>query len=175
MVEAMFSFKPKWANAILHGTKTVELRTTAPKKEISKAWIYASFPTQKIVGWFIPGKVYPPMDTEALYATFGYEAVMGYPCDAFDEHEIMLTALGPKPGGEVTIGQTIGATKKYRAIEINCSMSLEQALKPPGLGIGRGPLGTNYGWRPPISWRYLSEEDAAIVRRAVSGGASDDR
>jgi len=163
MTEAVFSFKPKWANAILYGSKRVELRTTAPKKEISKAWIYASFPTQMIVGWFVPGEIHPPMDAEALYAKFGFEAVMGYPCEVQDENGIIETALGPKKRGEISIGQTIGATKRYRAIEIISATPLKYGISPP---MGSRNYGHPHYWRPPPSWRYLSEEDAAITRRA---------
>ena len=46
------SVKPKYANAILEGTKTVELRRTRPNlPDGSLVILYSSTPTRAVVGW----------------------------------------------------------------------------------------------------------------------------
>lgn len=55
MTDAVFSIKPYFADAILDGSKTVELRKVAPKKPIERVWIYATAPVMRIVGHFKPG------------------------------------------------------------------------------------------------------------------------
>jgi len=163
-VEAIFSFKPRWANAILDGEKRIELRHRAPIRPISKAWIYSSFPVQKIVGWFVPGRIFEPMDAEALYTKFGYEAIMGRPyVGSFDEDSIIQTRLGPKSCGEIGIGQTIGVTKKYRPIEVLCPTALDHSLSPSSVGLGDGPTGRSGRWTPPVSWRYCAWEDRWLI------------
>lgn len=55
-MDALFSIRPHFATAILDGSKTVELRTVAPRKTIERIWIYATAPVQQIVGYFTPTK-----------------------------------------------------------------------------------------------------------------------
>ena len=57
MTDAIFSIRPYFADAILDGSKTVELRKVAPKRPIERAWIYATAPVMRIVGHFQPGKI----------------------------------------------------------------------------------------------------------------------
>src|SRR5690348_16037028 len=46
------SVKPRYANAILEGTKTVELRRTRPNlPDGSLVILYSSTPTRAVVGW----------------------------------------------------------------------------------------------------------------------------
>lgn len=56
-LDAIFSIRPHFADAILDGSKTVELRTVAPKKAVERIWVYSSSPVQRIVGFFTPGKI----------------------------------------------------------------------------------------------------------------------
>lgn len=46
----LLSIKPKFAQAILEGTKTYEFRRTIFKNDIKKIVIYASSPTQQVIG-----------------------------------------------------------------------------------------------------------------------------
>lgn len=49
--DAIISIHPNFANAILAGTKTVELRRRIPPIEVgTRLWIYATRPTAAIVG-----------------------------------------------------------------------------------------------------------------------------
>ena len=56
-MDAIFSLKPYFAEAILDGSKTVELRTVAPAKPVERVWIYATAPQMKIMGYFRPGDI----------------------------------------------------------------------------------------------------------------------
>lgn len=56
-MDAIFSLKPYFAEAILDGSKTVELRTVAPSKPVERVWIYATAPQMKILGHFRPGEI----------------------------------------------------------------------------------------------------------------------
>ncbi len=57
MTDAIFSIKPYFADAILDGSKTVELRKVAPKRPVERAWIYATAPVMLITGHFKPGQI----------------------------------------------------------------------------------------------------------------------
>lgn len=57
MTDAIFSIKPYFADAILDGSKTVELRKVAPKRPVERAWIYATAPVMHIIGYFRPGQI----------------------------------------------------------------------------------------------------------------------
>ena len=49
--EAIISIKPTYAEAILNGTKTVELRRRIPATQIgTRLWIYATRPTAAVIG-----------------------------------------------------------------------------------------------------------------------------
>ena len=57
MTDAVFSIKPYFADAILDGSKTVELRKVTPKRPVERAWIYATAPVMSIIGHFITGQI----------------------------------------------------------------------------------------------------------------------
>lgn len=48
---ALMSIHPRWSEAILDGTKTIELRRRAPTRPLSHLVIYATSPISRIVGW----------------------------------------------------------------------------------------------------------------------------
>ncbi|MGL4393610.1 MAG: ASCH domain-containing protein [Brevinema sp.] len=49
-MKLLLSIKPKYAEAILNGSKTVEFRKTPIRRKVTKAEIYMSRTTKKIVG-----------------------------------------------------------------------------------------------------------------------------
>jgi predicted transcriptional regulator len=58
MSAALMSIKPRFAEAILAGDKTIELRRRRPRLAPgSRVSIYASSPVQAVVGWFEVGTV----------------------------------------------------------------------------------------------------------------------
>lgn len=48
----ILSIKPKYAQAIIAGTKKVEFRKKIFKRPVDKVYIYSSSPTKKIIGYF---------------------------------------------------------------------------------------------------------------------------
>ncbi|OHU78841.1 hypothetical protein BKG84_10980 [Mycobacteroides chelonae] len=49
---ALISIQPRYAQAILDGRKRVEFRKRTLAKDISLAWVYATAPVQRVVGYF---------------------------------------------------------------------------------------------------------------------------
>ena len=68
MTDAVFSIKPYFADAILDGSKTVELRKVAPKRPIERVWIYVTAPVMHIVGHFKPGIIRDATHEDRLHA-----------------------------------------------------------------------------------------------------------
>ena len=105
MTDAIFSIKHRYAERIYSGHKCVELRRTAPKTPIERAWIYETAPVKRVTGWFEPGPIYPAMDCEALMESFGEEKCLGIKVAGTDEERLlaMTTALGDKPLHAISI------------------------------------------------------------------------
>jgi predicted transcriptional regulator len=61
---ALFSIKPRYADAILDGSKQVELRRSHVPEDLTHVLIYASSPEQAIVGWFEVARVEQASPTE---------------------------------------------------------------------------------------------------------------
>lgn len=53
----LLSIKPEYAISIFNRTKRYEYRLRAPKKRISKVFLYSTKPNKKIEGYFVPGKI----------------------------------------------------------------------------------------------------------------------
>jgi hypothetical protein len=126
MTDAIFSIKHRYAERIYSGHKCVELRRTAPKTPIERAWIYETAPVKRVTGWFEPGLIYPAMDCEALLERFGEEKCLGIKVFGTKEERLlaMTTALGDKPLHAISIKRA-------------------QRIRPVELCI-----------RPPQSWMY---------------------
>ena len=105
MTDAIFSIKHRYAERIYSGHKCVELRRTAPKTPIERAWIYETAPVKRVTGWFEPGLIYPAMDCEALLERFGEEKCLGMQVAGTDEERLlaMTEALGDKPLHAISI------------------------------------------------------------------------
>jgi hypothetical protein len=105
MTDAIFSIKHRYAERIYSGHKCVELRRTAPKTPIERAWIYETAPVKRVTGWFEPGLIYPAMDCEALLERFGEEKCLGTKVAGTDEERLqaMTTALGDRPLHAISI------------------------------------------------------------------------
>ena len=119
------SVKPKYANAILEGTKTVELRRTRPNlPDGSLVILYSSTPTRAVVGWAqLTGvRVGTPIE---IWDKYGTAAAIDEPdYDAYFE----------------------GANRAF-ALELN---SVVAAIQPIPLDVIR-----SIGIQPPQSWRYV--------------------
>lgn len=51
-MKVLLSIKPEFSSKILNGEKKYEFRKQKPKSDIERVFIYESFPTKNIVGWF---------------------------------------------------------------------------------------------------------------------------
>ena len=52
MSNAILSLQPKYAEAIIEGSKTVEFRRTIFQKDTQRIYVYSSAPTKMILGYF---------------------------------------------------------------------------------------------------------------------------
>jgi predicted transcriptional regulator len=74
----VLSLKPRFAEAILAGTKTVELRRTTPKIEVpTRALLYASTPVRALLGTCIITSV-NSADLADLWRNYGPRAELSY-------------------------------------------------------------------------------------------------
>jgi hypothetical protein len=105
MTDAIFSIKHRYAERIYSGHKCVELRRTAPKTPIERAWIYETAPVKRVTGWFEPGLIYPAMDCEALLERFGEEKCLGIRVAGTKDERLlaMIEALGDRPLHAISI------------------------------------------------------------------------
>lgn len=133
---ALMSIRPRFAQQILAGSKTVELRRRAPRLELGDVvLVYETSPTKAIVGWAAVKAVETTSPT-ALWARVKEEA--GVTRGEFDAYF----------AGAAT------ATAIY--------LSKASTLKAP---IELDAIRKRWPWlRPPQSYRYvsLSSQDARI-------------
>ena len=66
----ILSIKPKYAQAIISGTKKVEFRKKIFKRPVDKVYIYSSSPSKKLIGFFRFIEVVEDNPTE-LWNKFG--------------------------------------------------------------------------------------------------------
>jgi len=129
------SIRPKHVNAILDGTKTVELRRTRPNVPLgSVVFLYSSSPVKAIVGW-------------ACLA----DLVEGTPDDVREAHQAAAAV-----SDEVFVDYFRGATTAvglllHRVVQASTPISLEELRE---LGV-----------EPPQSWRYVDPEVTDRIRR----------
>lgn len=76
MTNVILSIKPKYANAIIEGTKSVEFRKTTFKRSgINKVYIYSSHPEKKIIGYFYIEDIFIE-HPEKLWEQYGSEGAI---------------------------------------------------------------------------------------------------
>jgi predicted transcriptional regulator len=138
----LISIQPRYANAILDGTKTIELRRTMPTLEADAlALIYSSSPTKALVGWATIKQIFRATPT-ALWR----------------EHKLStgVTAAEFKDYFE-------GRTKAY-GLHLSEVGRAERDVRLAEL--------RTYGLEPPQSWRYVTAELAESLRREMSQPAT---
>lgn len=122
------SIKPQYANAILEGRKTVELRRTRPNlPDGSLVILYSSTPTRAVVGWAQLSGVREGTPLE-IWNQYGHAA-------AIDEPEYDIYFDG---------------TEQAFALELNGVVTAAQQVP---LSVIR-----SIGIQPPQSWRYVPAE-----------------
>lgn len=134
----VLSIRPKYVDRILAGTKTIELRRTAPDLEPgTKVFIYASTPVKALVGIAVLGEIvrYSP---SRLWAKHGAQAGVtpGEYQDYFD-------------GADAAYGlQLREITPASESVQLNEMRKI--------------------GMEPPQSWRYVSQDLAAEFLRRMT-------
>ncbi len=72
-MNAILSIKPVYADQILAGTKKVEFRKAAFKKQVDRVYIYSSAPKMRIVGYFTIKEIVcgTPRELWEMFASVG--------------------------------------------------------------------------------------------------------
>jgi predicted transcriptional regulator len=134
----LISIQPRFANAILDGTKTIELRRTMPTLPPGAiALIYSSSPTKALVGW----------------ATVE-EVLQASPNALWREHK-------------ASTGVTSAEFKEYFADRADAYGLRLSAVRRADQDVSLTALRT-YGLEPPQSWRYVAVDLAKALRQEMS-------
>lgn len=143
----LISIRPRFADAILVGTKTVELRRTRPTLQPGAlALIYSSSPTKALVGW----------------ATVE-EVVRDTPNALWSEHQ-----AGTGVSAAEFESYFAGRADAY-GLRLSAAHRAEHELSLASL--------RNYGLEPPQSWRYIAGDLAKTLCHEMSppSGATSGR
>lgn len=136
----VLSLKPRFAEAILAGTKTVELRRTTPKIEVpTRALLYASTPVRALLGTCIITSVTSARLTD-LWREYGSRADLSY-------HEFKSYFDGVEVGTALTLDEQRPLSRR---------MPLQELRARPG------------GFRPPQSFSYLDTKTADRLLRMAA-------
>jgi predicted transcriptional regulator len=135
----LISVKPQYAEAILDGTKTVELRRTRPSlPDGSLVLLYSSTPTRAVVGWAHLMRVQEGSPEEIWQAIGDAAAIDQETFDAYFH----------------------GAEAAY-ALELD---KVVEATQPVPLSVIR-----SIGVQPPQSWRYLPRHVSHQIQATALG------
>jgi len=134
----LISIQPRFANAILAGTKTIELRRTAPTLQPEAlAFIYSSSPTKALVGW----------------ATVE-ETVVATPTDLWKEHQESAGVTSAE------FEEYFSGTTSAYGLRLSTVIRADHEISLTAL--------RTYGLQPPQSWRYVPADLAEVLRRDMS-------
>ncbi|WP_052336272.1 ASCH domain-containing protein [Nocardioides alkalitolerans] len=131
------SVKPRYADAILQGRKTVELRRTRPNlPDGSLVFLYSSTPTRAVVGWarLIGVREGTPLE---IWDEYGHAAAIDAP-----DYEIYFD----------------GAEQAF-ALELDCVVIAAQQVP---LSVIR-----SIGIQPPQSWRYVPADVTTQIQESA--------
>jgi predicted transcriptional regulator len=131
------SVKPQYANAILDGTKTVELRRTRPNlPDGALVILYSSSPTRAVVGWaHLTG------------------VRQGTPIEIWDKYGAAAAIE------ELDYDAYFDGTDQAFALELD---SVVAAVQPIPLNVIR-----SIGIQPPQSWRYVPADVTTQIQKTA--------
>lgn len=133
----LISVKPRYANAILDGTKTVELRRTRPNlPDGSLVILYSSTPTRAVVGW--------------AHLT-GIRT--GTPVEIWDNYGVAAAIEEPD------YDAYFDGTDQAFALELE---DVVTAVQPIPLDVIR-----SIGIQPPQSWRYVPADVTTQIQASA--------
>lgn len=137
----LISIQPRFAHAILEGSKTIELRRTFPSLEPGAlALIYSSSPTKAVVGW---------ANVETV--------ITAKPSTLWRTHRLQTGVTAAEFRGYFEGSDTAYGLKLRDVTAAPRRLDLDSVRA--------------HGLEPPQSWRYLSHELAERLRREMSGTA----
>ena len=169
MKSVLISIRPKCAEKIASGQKTIEVRKTAPKEVPFKAYIYCTIGNGvkgdylvpsgiqcgKVIGWFICDKVdeYPydycdgvDIDDDTILET------------AIDREDINIYAKGKTLYGWHISNLTLyDKPKELSEFCIPCKVSCENCKNPLYFECWCEEKGKKIVTRPPQSWCYVED------------------
>lgn len=126
----VLSLKPRFAEAILAGVKTVELRRTEPKiKTPTLALLYAASPIQSLIGTCIVTSVWSA-ELEVLWHKHGHEASLSY-------HEFQQYFKGVDEGTALTLAEPRAFNQRVPLQDLRAKRK---------------------GFRPPQSFAYVDAQ-----------------
>ena len=114
---ALLSIYPKYADAILEGTKSVEFRRSVISNNVSRVVIYSTSPVKKVVGYF-EVKALEIRTPKELWKKFNKTAGVGFD-DFFKYYQ------GKNKGCGIVVGKVV---KFKNPLGLN---DLSPALSPP--------------------------------------------
>ncbi|WP_175506743.1 ASCH domain-containing protein [Bosea sp. CRIB-10] len=118
--EAIISIRPNFAEAILSGGKTVELRRRVPPIGVgTRLWIYATKPTGAVVGSAIVKKIVRGLP-DHVWEKCGDQA--GVDRETFDIYFA---------GAELAIGLVLTDVRRGRPVSIEKLRSIRTGFHPP--------------------------------------------
>ena len=118
--EAIISIKPQFAEAILDGSKTVELRRRIPRLKVgTRLWIYATMPTGAVIGCATVEGI-AKGTPEDLWAAFSDRS--GVSREIFDQYF---------SGTEQAIALQLTDIIRARPIQISQLKSIRAGFHPP--------------------------------------------
>ena len=136
----VLSLKPRFAEAILAGTKTVELRRTMPKIEVpTRALLYATTPVRALLGTcIITSVISAPLSD--LWREYGSRANLAY-------HEFK---------------------RYFEGVEVGTALTLDEqrplSRRVPLQDLRADPI----GFRPPQSFAYVDTKTADRLLRMAA-------
>jgi predicted transcriptional regulator len=150
---ALLSVKPRFAEAILDGDKTVELRKQRFGADVSLVLIYATSPVARIVGWFEVGNI-----DAAKPATLWrkYREATGISAAEFKGYY-----GGAEVGYAITVDRAARLDEPIPLIHVGIASAPQNFRYLPG-SIGMAVV------NPPVArrWlRWLGRSALAVIRR----------
>jgi len=116
----LLAIKPRFANAIMAGEKTVEFRKTRFRDGVSRVVVYASSPMQKVIGYFDVSHV-DEDDPAALWDRYAEEG-------SISEDELMAYYGDADTGVAIGVGQAVPLAKPVPLRKLKRTLTVPQSF-----------------------------------------------
>lgn len=127
--EAIISIRPRYANAILDGRKTVELRRRIPNIEIgSRLWIYSTLPEGAVIGSVFVEDIVRVAPSE-LWERFGSRSAVSK--KDFDKYF---------DGTDSSVGILLREPKRRSPVGLSSLRQVRTNFQPPQVICRLGPV-----------------------------------